>query len=286
MYENLSSTNINFYNYILSKQNSLNTQTNFSNSNFNLFKNTKSLNQSEIQNYKNLHQSNKAIKNIKVNKLNSNDISLKSINSIYFKTNRDFYHSKPLNKRNKSSNYFIDDYNTINYTNINNINNIKTDMSYTNPLPLLQPVEDAAGKTEKDEEEKVKKQINYDRLVRMHQGNKPLIAFILHQMVKMVCEPNSRVEISSGHYEPKSRVIERLKSITNEDIENLLLMLPDKDENNIKNPVGYMRKCLFNIAERRDAICFTRQIKHKGNNSGLAQQEYDFEELELIANGG
>ena len=103
MYENLSSTNINFYNYILSKQNSLNTQTNFSNSNFNLFKNTKSLNQSEIQNYKNLHQSNKAIKNIKVNKLNSNDISLKSINSIYFKTNRDFYNSKPLNKRNKSS---------------------------------------------------------------------------------------------------------------------------------------------------------------------------------------
>ena len=126
MYENLSSTNINFYNYILSKQNSLNTQTNFSNSNFNLFKNTKSLNQSEIQNYKNLHQSNKAIKNIKVNILNSNDISLKSINSIYFKTNRDFYHSKPLNKRNKSSNYFIDDYNTINYTNINNINNINS----------------------------------------------------------------------------------------------------------------------------------------------------------------
>ena len=126
MYENLSSTNINFYNYILSKQNSLNTQTNFSNSNFNLFKNTKSLNQSEIQNYKNLHQSNKAIKNIKVNKLNSNDISLKFINSTYFKTNRDFYYSKPLNKRNKSSNYFIDDYNTINYTNINNINNINS----------------------------------------------------------------------------------------------------------------------------------------------------------------
>ena len=123
MYENLSSTNINFYNYILSKQNALNTQTNYSNnSNFNLFKNTKLLNSSEIQNYKNLHQSNKAIKNIKVNKLNSNDISLKSINNIYYQTNRDFYRSKPLNKRNKSSNYFINDYNTINYTNINNIN--------------------------------------------------------------------------------------------------------------------------------------------------------------------
>ena len=125
MYENLSSTNINFYNYILSKQNALNTQKNFSNSNFNLFKNNQSLNSLEIQNYKHLRQSNKAIKNIKVNKLNSNDISLKTLNNIYFQTNRDFYHSKPLNKRNKSSKYFIEDYNTINYTNTN-INNINS----------------------------------------------------------------------------------------------------------------------------------------------------------------
>lgn len=171
-------------------------------------------------------------------------------------------------------------------TNINNTNNIKTDINYTDPLPLLQPVESATEKTEEDEEEKVKKQINYDRLIRTHQGNKPLLAFILHQMVKMVCETNSMVEISSGHYEPKLRVLERIKAITYNDIENLLLMLPDKDENNIKNPVAYMRKCLFNIVERREAVCFTRQIKHPGNNGGLIHQEYDFEELERIACGG
>ena len=171
-------------------------------------------------------------------------------------------------------------------TNINNTNNIKTEISYTDPLPLLQPVESAIEKTKEDEEEKVKKQINYNRLVRTHQGNKSLLAFILHQMVKMVCETNSKVEISSGHYEPKSRVLERIKAITYNDIENLLLMLPDKDENNIKNPVAYMRKCLFNIVERREAVCFTRQIKHPGNNGGLIHQEYDFEELERIACGG
>ena len=174
------------------------------------------------------------------------------------------------------------------YIDINNINNNKTDISYTDSLPLLQSVEDAADKTEdeEDEEEKVRRQINYDRLVRMHQGNKPLIAFILHQMVKMVCETNSKVEISSGHYEPKSRVLEHIKAITFNDIENLLHMLPDKDENKIKNPVGYMRKCLFNIVERREAVCFTQQIKHPGNNSGFIHQEYDFEELERIACGG
>ena len=171
-------------------------------------------------------------------------------------------------------------------TNINNINNIKTDMSYTDPLPLLQPVESATNKIEEDDEENVKKQINYDRLIRMHQGNKILISFILHQMVKMVGETNSMVEISSGHYEPKSRVLERIKAITYNDIENLLLMLPDKNDNNIKNPVGYMRKCLFNIVERREAVCFTQQIKHPGNNCGFARQEYDFAELERLVNGG
>ncbi|MBR4579689.1 MAG: replication initiator protein A [Lachnospiraceae bacterium] len=169
---------------------------------------------------------------------------------------------------------------------INNINNIKTDMSYTDPLPLLQPVESATNKIEEDDEENVKKQINYDRLIRMHQGNKSLISFILHQMVKMVGETNSMVEISSGHYEPKSRVLERIKAITYNDIENLLLMLPDKNDNNIKNPVGYMRKCLFNIVERIEAVCFTQQIKHPGNNCGFARQEYDFAELERLVNGG
>lgn len=169
---------------------------------------------------------------------------------------------------------------------INNINNINTDMSYTDPLPLLQPAEVAADKTEEDEEEEIKKQIDYERLTRKHPGNKSLLSFILHQMVKMVCETNSKVEISSGHYEPKSRVLERIKAITYNDIENFLLMLPDKNDNNIKNPVGYMRKCLFNIVERREAVCFTQQIKHPGNNCGFARQEYDFAELERLVNGG
>ena len=136
MFQNLSSTNINFYNYILSKQNLLNPQSNFSPSNFALFKNSSLIN-SDCQNLSQSNQSTKAIKNIKVNKLNSNDIS---INNIYFQTNRDFYRSKPFNKRNKSTNnYFKDNYTTINYNNINtnafipyHHKKTKSDMSFVN----------------------------------------------------------------------------------------------------------------------------------------------------------
>lgn len=164
-------------------------------------------------------------------------------------------------------------------TNINNINNNKTEMSYTDSLPLLQPEETAEEKTEEDEEKKIKNQINYDRLLYKHPANKKLLAFILSQIVNMASDTKSMVEISSGYFEPKSKVLERLKGITFDDIENLLLMLPDKEENNIKNPIGYIRKCLFNLTERRGAICFTQQIKHKGGNNGLIHCEYDFDEL-------
>ena len=169
---------------------------------------------------------------------------------------------------------------------INNINNNKTDMSYTDPLPLhlLQPEDIAEEKTEEDEEEEIKKQINYDRLLYKHPANKKLIAFILSQIVKMVSEPNSMVEISHGHSEPKMKVIERLKRINFEDIENLLKMLPDENDCAIKNPVGYIRKCLYNIEDRREAVCSTKQIKD-GSNKGYMHTEYDFDELERIALG-
>ena len=169
---------------------------------------------------------------------------------------------------------------------INNINNNNTDMSYTDPLPLLQLEENATEKIEEDEEEEeeIKKQIDYNRLLHKHPANKKLLAFILSQIVNMVSEPNSMVEISSGHSEPKMKVIKRLKRITFEDIENLLKMLPDENDCTIKNPVGYIRKCLYNIDDRRGAICSTKQIKDS-SNKGYMNTEYDFEELEKIALG-
>lgn len=142
--------------------------------------------------------------------------------------------------------------------------------------------------SEEEEEEKIKKQINYERLIRKHcdSENKKLLTFIVRQMTEMVHESGSMVKISTNHLEPKTKVIEHLRSITYDDIENLLYMLPDKKENYIKNPIGYMRNCLFNIVDRRGAICYTNQIKHKGNNQGLIHQEYDFDELEKTLFGG
>lgn len=127
---------------------------------------------------------------------------------------------------------------------------------------------------EEDEEEKVKKQINYERLVRMHQGNKKLLAYILSQMTEMLNEKKAKTELSTGRYEDSSLVKEKIKAITFDDIENLLHMLPDKSESQVKNPRSYIRICLFNLVDRRGAICVTEQIKGKKLGG-----EYDFESL-------
>ena len=170
----------------------------------------------------------------------------------------------------------------------NNKDLINNTFNNNHLLPQTETVTTKAESVKPDmfeeEEEKIKKQISYDRLIRRHcdSDNKKLLTFIVHQMTDMILDPGSMVKISTNHSEPKVKVIERLNSITYDDIENLLYMLPDKKENYIKNPVGYMRNCLFNIVDRRGAICYTNQIKNKGNNQGLIHQEYDFDEMERM----
>ena len=115
MYENLTS-NINFYNYIIAKQKFLNTQTNFFP--LNLVRHFQSLNSSEIKDYKNIEQSNNITTNIKVNKLNFDDLNRNK--EILSKTNRNFYYNKLINKRNKRFNFTSEHINTINNDNNNN----------------------------------------------------------------------------------------------------------------------------------------------------------------------
>jgi hypothetical protein len=94
-------------------------------------------------------------------------------------------------------------------------------VSYTDPLPLLQPEDSAKEKTEEDDEEKIKNQIHYDRLIQKHPGNKIQINFILSQMREMLSESGDRILLNSGHYEKTKSVKERLLQISYEDIENL-----------------------------------------------------------------
>ena len=115
MYENLTS-NINFYNYIIAKQKFLNTQTNFFP--LNLVRHFQSSNSSEIKDYNNIEQSNNITTNIKVNKLNFDDLNRNK--EILSKTNRNFYYNKLINKRNKRFNFTSEHINTINNDNNNN----------------------------------------------------------------------------------------------------------------------------------------------------------------------
>ncbi len=162
-------------------------------------------------------------------------------------------------------------------------NNKDLNNKTVNNNPLLPKTESLTPEmAEEDEKEKVKKQINYDRLIWKHQGNKKLLAYILSQMTEMLSEKKSKTELSSGRYEDTVLVKKKLEGITFDDIESLLQMLPDKSENNVKNPRGYIRICLFNLVDRRDAICSTQQIKKKGSNDSLIHSEYDFDEIERM----
>ena len=118
MYENLPIANVSFNNNILAKQKMFNTQTNFSNLNF--LKDFKLITSPGNREYINIPQRNETIKNIRVNKIKFDNIN--KYNTIYFQTNRDFYHNRPFNKRNKSTNFMLDNFSTINF--INNYNNL------------------------------------------------------------------------------------------------------------------------------------------------------------------
>ncbi len=161
------------------------------------------------------------------------------------------------------------DSNTV-YKNINN----KTDYN-TSILHLQKPIENVPTRFE-EEEEKVKNQINYTKLKLRHPANKDLLNSIVIQMTEMMCETKSKTEISMNSYEDTSKVKQKLSQITYDDIEdNLLQLLPDKKENSIKNPKGYLRRCLINLVDRRDTVCYTKEIKGNKHHS-----EYDFEAME------
>lgn len=184
--------------------------------------------------------------------------------------------------------------------NKNNINNIyinKIDKS-NNSTPLHQldintavVKEDEESNNEianaKDESEQfrtiLEKNINFDKLLRIHAGNKKLLHYIMDQMVALCADTGAKINLSSGRTVDTETVKNRIIQINYDDIETLLQNLPDKSECNIKNPQGYIRTCLFNIIERRDAICSTSQIKGKNGNY---TREYDFEELDRIVFGG
>ena len=84
----------------------------------NKVKNESQSNITEIKKYPNNDQSNNTIKNITVNKLKYDDFNINKFNTIFSKTKRDFHLSKPIHRRNYSSNFLFDNFN-MNYYNQN-----------------------------------------------------------------------------------------------------------------------------------------------------------------------
>lgn len=168
---------------------------------------------------------------------------------------------------------------------VNVFNNTKNSNTVLNNSLPRQILANSQNDDEDDEmdyptaEALVKENIKFDKLIHIHQGNKPLIRYIFSEMVSMILETDAITKISCGEFEKTKDVRKNIMDIRYEDIEALLLKLPDKKENKVKNPKGYMRRCLFNIVNERGAICATEQIKNRGSNEGMVRCEYDFDEL-------
>ncbi len=159
---------------------------------------------------------------------------------------------------------------------INNTKNDNTDLHNSLPRQIL------AREQNDDEDEMdyptmesiIKSNIQFDKLMHRHQGNKQLLRGILSEMVSMALETQPVTELTNGKFEKTKDVKNNILDISYDDIEELLHKLPDKNDCNVRNRRGYLRRCLFNIPRDRGIICATEQIK--GNKIG---GEYDFDEM-------
>ena len=173
---------------------------------------------------------------------------------------------------------YIDNSKDLNILNSNTNNNtLNKNIDKNDYNTSLHPLSEVIEEPEREmEEEKVKRQINFDKLIYRHQGNKKLLNFIVLQMADMLCETGEYTELSSRTFEKTSKVKKNILDIKYEDIDELLNNLPAEDSKEVKDIVnkwGYIRTCLYNIPKYRGAICHTQQIRGK-----KGAWEYDYDE--------
>lgn len=126
---------------------------------------------------------------------------------------------------------------------------------------------------EEDLEALVKKNIDYDKLIKDHCGNVQLIKYIVELMSRVLDSSEKYIYVSREKKQIEE-VKKRFREIRYEHIESLLHSLPEQD-NDIRLKNRYMVTCLYNSIDNVGAICKTNQIK----NRGYMHQEYDFDEL-------
>ena len=164
----------------------------------------------------------------------------------------------------------------------------KTDCKTGNNIPApeqisLNKLSDDDARAEslyQSTEERLKKNIGYDKLLYEHSANKELLAYILRVMCEMLTEQGPSICISKHHYEDVGLVRKIIGSLDYDDIESMLTQLPAKGEDVIKSPRGFMRTCLLNAKDRKGAVCYTQQIKDRKPGA----REYDFDALRRCIN--
>ena len=152
---------------------------------------------------------------------------------------------------------------TSNINENSNINNNQNNLNYTDNPPLLdKPKEDVNRSAREEEEERIKKQINFDHLWIYHEFDEKLLEYIVKLMTDMMMETRSQSALSAGSFVDTEEVKRRVRQLTYDDINNLLKKLPRKGDpkRKVVNEEGYLKTCLFNQISRRGATCYTEGI--------------------------
>lgn len=130
----------------------------------------------------------------------------------------------------------------------------------------------------------ISKNIQFDRLMRKHCGNKKLINRILKILVDTVCSRENHMFVARED-RPIEVIKARYMSLEHKHIEHVLQNLPE-DDSNVGLKDKFLMAYLFNAPDTIEQICKTSQIrqkKEKTNFSNFKQNEYDYEELERLA---
>jgi len=183
-------------------------------------------------------------------------------------------------------------YNTLENNSKTNSNNTTetTDTDYNQSFTSFIPSTSASAESERKSdgsdyeyyESLISKNIDFDRLMYDHCGNKKLIKRILKVIVDAVTSRGPYMFVAKENRSIQE-IRDRYLSLNHDHIEHVLKNLPE-DDSNVGLKDKYLMAFLFNAPDTIEAICKTQQMHSKNN---MCSREYDWEELEktLVRNG-
>ena len=157
----------------------------------------------------------------------------------------------------------------------NNINNTILD----NTIDINTINNNSFVLSEKESEEKVKLNIQHDRLIREHPANVKLFNRMVYVVTKAISSGKA-MQISKNLWQP-NEIAEKLLSLNYDHIIHVLERLPE-DDSKIVHRDKMLLTYLFNAPETINEICCSTNFHQHGNNKGIMHKEYDYDEMEKI----